>query len=307
MKTLAFTSILLTCGLACAQSLYVNAGGTNTNPALGTGTLSRSGAPAPASTQWSELASEFGAANIAGGFAGHRVNTADDYRLADDFTVTGNAWNITGFSFFAYEPVISTITSPVIAVNLQIWNGEPGTLGATVIWGNTGTNIATVSSNSGFLRIFSSNTLPFPMTPDSARVIWRVEVPATLTLQPGTYWLDWQFIARGPSFTVFSPTATVLNVREPAGANALQKDGTWAALVDEGRPAGAANVSAELPFAVLGGIDCPADIDNSGGVDGDDAIAFFALWEVSNMDFNNDGGTDGDDVIAFFSRWDGGC
>jgi hypothetical protein len=52
---------------------------------------------------------------------------------------------------------------------------------------------------------------------------------------------------------------------------------------------------------------CPADWDNSGGVDGDDVIAFFADWDQGNADYNNDGGTDGDDVISFFGNWDQGC
>lgn len=52
---------------------------------------------------------------------------------------------------------------------------------------------------------------------------------------------------------------------------------------------------------------CPADWDRSGGVDGDDVIAFFADWDQSTADFNDDGGTDGDDVIAFFARWDANC
>jgi hypothetical protein len=44
-------------------------------------------------------------------------------------------------------------------------------------------------------------------------------------------------------------------------------------------------------------------------VDGDDVIAFFALWDAgeSGADFTGDGGVDGDDVIGFFERWDSGC
>jgi len=54
---------------------------------------------------------------------------------------------------------------------------------------------------------------------------------------------------------------------------------------------------------------CPADINGDGGVDSDDVIEFFALWDVGNIraDFNADEGVDGDDVIAFFTRWDQGC
>ena len=54
---------------------------------------------------------------------------------------------------------------------------------------------------------------------------------------------------------------------------------------------------------------CPADFDCSGGVDGDDVIAFFTLWDSADLaaDFNHDEGVDGDDVIAFFEHWDAGC
>jgi len=52
---------------------------------------------------------------------------------------------------------------------------------------------------------------------------------------------------------------------------------------------------------------CPSDINEDGGVDGDDVIEFFTAWDANNADFNEDGGTDGDDVIAFFLRWDQGC
>jgi hypothetical protein len=54
---------------------------------------------------------------------------------------------------------------------------------------------------------------------------------------------------------------------------------------------------------------CQGDFDCSGGVDGDDVIAFFALWDIGDAraDVNGDGGVDGDDVIEFFASWDSGC
>jgi hypothetical protein len=54
---------------------------------------------------------------------------------------------------------------------------------------------------------------------------------------------------------------------------------------------------------------CIADWNYSGGVDGDDVIAFFDLWDVNDIgaDVNLDGGVDGNDVIEFFFRWDNGC
>lgn len=58
-----------------------------------------------------------------------------------------------------------------------------------------------------------------------------------------------------------------------------------------------------------GNDDCPADINDDGGVDGDDVIRFFELWDTGHIDadINQDGGIDGDDVIRFFERWDTGC
>lgn len=54
---------------------------------------------------------------------------------------------------------------------------------------------------------------------------------------------------------------------------------------------------------------CPADINQDGGVDGDDVAAFFTGWESGAAlgDFNQDGGVDGSDVGAFFFAWESGC
>jgi hypothetical protein len=54
---------------------------------------------------------------------------------------------------------------------------------------------------------------------------------------------------------------------------------------------------------------CFSDYDCSGGVDGDDVIAFFADWDAGNSaaDVDASGGVDGDDVIVFFAQWDVGC
>ncbi|MFZ4573510.1 MAG: SGNH/GDSL hydrolase family protein [Phycisphaerales bacterium] len=52
---------------------------------------------------------------------------------------------------------------------------------------------------------------------------------------------------------------------------------------------------------------CAADVDGSGGIDGDDIVWFFGRWDANQMDYNGDGGTDSDDVIPFFLDWDAGC
>lgn len=54
---------------------------------------------------------------------------------------------------------------------------------------------------------------------------------------------------------------------------------------------------------------CFADLNCDGGVDGDDVIGFFVLWDSADIeaDVNDDGAVDGDDVITFFALWDSGC
>lgn len=58
------------------------------------------------------------------------------------------------------------------------------------------------------------------------------------------------------------------------------------------------------------GVDCPADFNEDGGIDGADVTAFFDAWSQSESgaDVNADGGVDGADVETFFRAWEnGGC
>jgi len=54
---------------------------------------------------------------------------------------------------------------------------------------------------------------------------------------------------------------------------------------------------------------CPADMNQDGGVDGEDVNAFFAVWEAGEAlgDLNADGGVDFADVSFFFDHWENGC
>ena len=57
-------------------------------------------------------------------------------------------------------------------------------------------------------------------------------------------------------------------------------------------------------------LECPADFNQDGGIDGSDIEAFFIAWEAGNCDgdTNSDGGVDGSDIDAFFTaRSNGGC
>ncbi len=57
-------------------------------------------------------------------------------------------------------------------------------------------------------------------------------------------------------------------------------------------------------------LECPADFNQDGGIDGSDVGDFFAVWEGGSCDgdINQDGGVDGEDVSVFFAAWSaGGC
>lgn len=54
---------------------------------------------------------------------------------------------------------------------------------------------------------------------------------------------------------------------------------------------------------------CPADFDNSGGIDAGDIVAFFEVWEAGlpEADLDASGGIDFGDVGSFFASYEGGC
>lgn len=77
----------------------------------------------------------------------------------------------------------------------------------------------------------------------------------------------------------------------------------WSNLIGTGVPA-------DFETAIILDGYCPADFDESGGVDGQDVEAFFRAWEdgLNEADVNRDGSVEGSDVETFFRAWEnGGC
>ena len=66
--------------------------------------------------------------------------------------------------------------------------------------------------------------------------------------------------------------------------------------------------AARVALRELIGLECDADFDVNGGVDGRDVEAFFLAFEAHDFraDINFDGGFDGSDVAAFIDTWAGG-
>ena len=135
---------------------------------------------------------------------------------------------------------------------------------------------------------------------------WQVEDASAVDdwrdLDEGSLFLD------GVEWGVVSRTtdATLTVTADPVGSAAMPQIRLRARL------ANACGTATTLPgtLATCQCLECPADFNQDGGIDGGDINAFFAAWEsgICDADVNADGGVDSGDVNAFFIAWEsGGC
>jgi len=164
------------------------------------------------------------------------------YHIADDFIVDTD-WTINEITFFAYQTGSGT-ASTITGVYLAIWDGMPGAVGSSIIWGDYTTNLLVNTAFSDIYRVLDTNLL------DSNRPIMANTVDVGgLNLPAGTYWLDWMSdgsLASGP----WAPPVSVLG--STGTGNGLQSlDGgvTWAAVTDVG--------GQDFPFIIEGLAEIP--------------------------------------------------
>jgi hypothetical protein len=149
-------------------------------------------------------------------------------RIADDFTVTGAGWNIDTCAFFAYQTGATTGASTMTGVTLRIWDGVPGSVGASVIFGDATTNVMSASAFTNIFRVSETTGGA------SNRPIFAQEVSlGGLNLGPGTYWLDWATdgsLASGP----WAPPITIAG-NDTTGDAVRTTDGgvTWVPAIDD--------------------------------------------------------------------------
>ncbi len=160
-------------------------------------------------------------------------------RMADDFTVSGNAWNVSSVEFYGYQ-TNSPITSTFTAGYLRILNEVPGAPGTSVVWGDTTTNRMTSTS---FTNIYRTNAVNGGV----ARPIMKIVVNTPgLTLPAGTYYVDFSAagsLASGP----WCPPVTINNT--PVTGNGLVYGGTAAGY----QPlTGGAQYAQGVPFKING-------------------------------------------------------
>lgn len=161
------------------------------------------------------------------------------YRMADDFEVTGGPWRIRQIHFFAYQTNAATDPSTMTGIYLQIWDGPPNDPASGVVWGDLTTNRLTASSWSGIYRV--SETSPLATNRPVMRNIAAVDV----TLEPGTYWLDWTTDGTLALSGPWAPPITITG--QTTTGNALQFTAAWAEALDTGTA-----TQQGMPFTIYG-------------------------------------------------------
>lgn len=313
---------------ACAQTPFLSNASTSASvPALNAQGVTFSGVGAQSGYQWSELpALSVFESNATGGVACHSDSTGG-LRIADDVVLTQPA-TLSEVWVYAYQPGWTQgQASPVAGATLRIWQGQPGQAGSTIVFGDDTTNRMIASDATNILRVFTTRTGPAFVLPSSDRAIYRVRIAASLVLQPGTYWLDWQLQASTPNAVLFAPTATLAAARTASGWNGLQwagVDGAWSPVSDPAKPLSAGDAPQDFAFILAGtpGPICDSvDFNNdtltpdSGDLDdflsvlagGPSACSTFPAPGCNDIDFNNDElFPDSGDLDAFVSRLSGG-
>lgn len=181
---------------------------------------------------------------------------SSSFATADNFTIpVGTIWSIASVDFFAFQQ--NAATAGIFAAYLQIWNGKPGS-GATVIWGDTVTNLGpTVAFTDTYVVL---NT---PGQDDDSRRVQKISIETdSLTLGAGTYWAAWSCDDYGLDPTrQFHPPIRIDN--ETTTGNAVVWGeiigllGLWVPALDEN-----AGTGQDLPFIVHG--EYCTDVDEDG-------------------------------------------
>ncbi|MBM4108862.1 MAG: hypothetical protein FJ255_08650 [Phycisphaerae bacterium] len=254
MKNVLILAVVAgTAGSAIAAPLYSNRGGTASPTMMGlsTGPLTGSGVAAPAGFEWSECQNDgAGTANTVAGFTSSPSGTTGAFRLADDFTVTGPGWSLTGLRVFGYQTGSLPTATPITGGSVNIWDGDPSLVTSSVV----ATGAFAGMSNTNLYRVFSTTTPPPGSAPGTTRLIRAIDFTLSVSLAPGTYWIDFQLVP--VSGSIFTPPQTEPGTRAfVTGSNAKQRTTTgWVNMIDTGNPAAGPDVAQDLPFLLDGTI-----------------------------------------------------
>jgi hypothetical protein len=166
---------------------------------------------------------------------GFNASSASSLRISDDFTVNGTGWDIESITLYAYQSPPGLSFS---AASLQIWDGQPGSGGASVVWGDTSTNRLATSSPTQIYRAADTS-----LTNADRQIVQLTLDTNGLSLSSGSYWLDFDISstnsAQIPPVSIEGQTTT--------GDAMQQSGGTWQDLQDSGT-----NTAQGVPFEIHG-------------------------------------------------------
>jgi hypothetical protein len=179
---------------------------------------------------------------------GAQLTATVNNRLADDFTVPcGQVWFITEIRAYAFQiQPAATTTSTLTAANYRIWSGSPANPASTILHDYSAASQMTSTD-------FGLNCYRIDPTVgllDSNKPIFTAKMMGnSISLPPGTYWLDVQLagsIASGP----FVPPIA-LGVAATTG-NAIQYLSTSGAPAQWGTApiASGSNFAQGIPFEI---------------------------------------------------------
>lgn len=170
------------------------------------------------------------------GTYGPSASFAAGYSVADDVILT-EAYNITSMDVFAYQT--GEVAPSITEIYIQVWDGDPSG-GGTIIWGDLATGRIEDAEYANTNRVLETDQTSV------SRQINRVTADTEgLTLNPGTYWIEWSLEGFGASGPWAAP---IVILGQATTGNAMQNNGSdWTVLEDTGSltPYG-------LPFILYG-------------------------------------------------------
>ena len=168
--------------------------------------------------------------NVNNGFNG---SNASFFWLADDFVVPPDMlWHIDSIRFYVYQggsppPNPSPITNCKLII-LKGNNNNPDSTGSTVAYGDTVTNRMKRSAFANMYRVPSTNLL------DTQRPIDFAVDTVNVLLNPGTYWLKYNFIGNSTYSGPWGPCRTILNQNNTGNAKQKVPGVGWTNIIDTG-------------------------------------------------------------------------
>jgi hypothetical protein len=168
-----------------------------------------------------------------------QVILADQFTLGLNSTISSIAFTGYSTSTYPFPP-----TSPFTAATLNIWNAQPGTAGAAVLFTS---NTLSMTAWTGLYRV-TQTTLT-----NAQRPVFSLTMAfPNVALVAGTYWASWTITgvgAPGTASSVFDPPVMNSDGTMPTGTSIQSLDGgaTWAPTVDTG-----SSIQVSVPLTVNG-------------------------------------------------------